>query len=177
MTDFSRLANMAEILSALIVVGGIVFAVLQMRQTRQQRRELAAIEVFRSYGSPRFAAAYRNVLHYPDGLTAEQLKQKYPDGEDCAMLICTTMENVGVMMYQRIVPAAVVSNLIGSSSSILWRKLEHWVEDFRTELDNPYTFEWFQWLALTLEGLQDDSSPPAYEAHTDWKPMNLSGEI
>jgi len=78
MTDLSRLANIAEILSAVIVVGGIIFAILQMRQTRQQRRELAAIELFRSFGSPAFADAYRNVLHYPDGLNAKQLKHEYP---------------------------------------------------------------------------------------------------
>ena len=53
------------------------------------------------------------------------------------MLISTTMENIGVMMFQRIVPAAVVSNLIGSSTFILWGKLEHWVEDLRAELDSP----------------------------------------
>ena len=111
MTDLSRLASMAEILSAVIVVGGIIFAVIQMRQTRQQRREMAAIELFRSFGSEAFTNAYRNVLRYPDGLNAKQLQQKYPDGDVNAMLICTTMENVGVMMYQRIVPSAVVSNL------------------------------------------------------------------
>ena len=91
MTDLSRLANMAEIFSAIIVVGGIIFAVLQMRQTRQQRREMAAIELFRSFGSPAFTDAYRKVLHYPDGLSAAELKQKYPDGDQSAMLISTTM--------------------------------------------------------------------------------------
>ena len=177
MTDFSRLANMAEIFSAIVVVGGIIFAVIQMRQIRQQRRELAAIELFRSFGSPAFADAYRNVLHYPDGLNAKQLKHEYPDGEQFAMMICTTMESVGVMMYQRIVPAAVVSNLIGSSTIILWRKLEVWVQDLRVELDSPFAFEWFQWLAMTLGELQDDSDVPAYEAYTEWEPLNLSSEI
>jgi len=177
MTDLSRLANMAEIFSAVVVVGGIIFAVIQMRQTRQQRRELAAIELFRSFGSPAFTDAYRNALHYPDGLTAKQLKQEYPDGEQNAMLISTTMENVGVMMYQRIVPSAVVNNLIGSSTVILWRKLEFWVADLRTELDNPFAFEWFQWLAMTLEDFQDDSDLPAYESQTEWTPSNLSSEI
>ncbi len=177
MTDLSRLANMAEILSAMIVVGGIIFAVIQMRQTRQQRRELAAIELFRSFGSPAFADAYQNVLHYPDGLNSEQLKQKYPDCEQCAMLICTTMESVGVMMYQRIVPSAVVNNLIGTSTIILWRKLHIWVDDLRDELENPFAFEWFQWLAMTLGDLQDDADLPAYEAHTEWVPSNLSSEI
>jgi hypothetical protein len=177
MTDFSRLANMAEIFSAIVVIGGIIFAVIQMRQTRQQRRELAAIELFRSFGSPAFADAYRNVLHYPDGLNAKQLKQEYPDGEQFAMMICTTLESVGVMMYQRIVPSAVVNNLIGSSTIILWRKLETWVQDLRIELDNPFAFEWFQWLAMTLSDLQNDSDRPAYEAHTEWQPLNLSSEI
>lgn len=177
MTDLSRLANMAEIFSAVIVVGGIIFAVIQMRQIRQQRRELAAIELFRSFGSASFADAYRNVLHYPDGLTAAQLKQEYPDGEQCAILICTTMENIGVMMYQRIVPTAVVNNLIGSSTVILWRKLEVWVADLRKELDSPFAFEWFQWLAMTLGELQDDTDLPAYESQTDWEPLNLSSEI
>ena len=177
MTDLSRLANMAEIFSAIIVIGGIIFAVIQMRQTRQQRRELAAIELFRSFGSPDFTNAYRNALRYPDGLTAKQLEQEFPGFEQCAMLISTTMENVGVMMYQRIVPSAVVNNLIGSSTIILWRKLECWVNDLRVELDNPFAFEWFQWLAITLEELQDDSDLPAYQAHTDWVPSNLSIEI
>jgi len=177
MTDLAQLSNVAEILSFIIVVGGIIFAVLQMRQTRQQRRELAAIELFRSFGSPAFAGAYQSILYYPDGLSAAQLKQKYPDGEQSAMLICTTLESVGVMMYQRIVPCAVVNNLIGSSTIILWKKLETWVADLRSELDNPFAFEWFQWLAMTLADLQDDSDLPAYEAHTDWEPSNLSGEI
>jgi hypothetical protein len=177
MTELSRLANMAEIFSAVVVVGGIIFAVIQMRQTRQQRRELAAIELFRSFGSPAFTDAYRNVLHFPDGLTAKQLKQDYPESEQCAMLISTTMENVGVMMYQRIVPSAVVNNLIGSSTVILWRKLECWVDDLRAELDDPFAFEWFQWLAMKLSELQDDSDLPAYESQSDWTPSNLSSEI
>jgi hypothetical protein len=177
MTDLSRLANMAEIFSAIIVIGGIIFAVIQMRQTRQQRRELAAIELFRSFGSPAFNDAYRKVLRYPDGLTMKQLQEDYPDGEQSAMLICTTMENVGVMMYQRIVPSAVVNNLIGSSTAILWQKLEFWVSDLRTELDTPFAFEWFQWLAMKLKDLQDDSDLPAYQSQTEWTPSNLSSEL
>lgn len=177
MSDLSRLANMAEIFSAVIVIGGIIFAVIQMRQTRQQRREMAAIELFRSYGSPKFADAYRKVLHYPNGLSGPQLRSEYADGDRCAMLICSTMENIGVMMYQRIVPAAVVSNLIGSSTIILWKKLEPWIEDLRREIDNPYAFEWFQWLATKLDELHDDTDLPAYKAYADWQPSNLSNEL
>ena len=177
MTELDRLANMAEILSAIIVVGGIVFAVLQMRQTRQQRRELAAIELFRSFGNPQFTEAYHNVLHFPDDLTADELKRRFPDGEQCAMLISTTMENIGVMMYQRIVPSAVVANLIGTSTIIMWKKLRLWAEDLRHELDAPNAFEWFQWLAERMQEFHDDDSKPAYDAYRDWKPSNRSSEL
>ena len=95
MDDLSRLANMAEIFSAIVVVGGIMFAIIQMRQTRQQRRELAAIELFRSFSRSAFTNAYQKVLHYPDGLNAEQMIEHDANCEEYAMIICTTMENVG----------------------------------------------------------------------------------
>lgn len=71
MTELSRLADMAEILGVLVVVGGLIFAVLQMRNIRQQRRELAAIELFRSFGNPEFNKAYEKVMKLPDGLREE----------------------------------------------------------------------------------------------------------
>lgn len=58
MDELATLANMAEIFGVIIVIGGLFFAVLQMRQIRQQRREFAAIELFRFFGNPKFTEAY-----------------------------------------------------------------------------------------------------------------------
>ena len=107
MNDLSRLADMAEIIGAAVVVGGIFFALVQMRNLRQQRRELAAIELFRFFGSPQFSHAYREILRLPEGLGIKELREHAPEAESCAMIISTTMENIGVMMYQRIVPSVV----------------------------------------------------------------------
>ena len=124
MNDLSSVADLAEIIGVIIVVGGLFFALIQMRQTRQQRRELAAIELFRFFGNPRFTAAYKMIMHLPDGMSAEDIRMKQRDLDDAAMLISATMENIGVMTFQRIVPFTVVNNLIGASVVILWRKLE-----------------------------------------------------
>ena len=177
MNDLSRLADMAEILGALIVIGGVFFAVLQMRQLRQQRREMAAIEFFRFFGSPEFAGAYQCVLKFPDGLSMADIRSKHADAEACAMMICTTMENIGVMVHQRILPSIVVKNLMGTSTGILWRKLELYIRDLRTQLNHPGMFEWFEWLADMLDRLEDDASPPAYEAYKDWRPSRRTHEI
>lgn len=177
MTDLSHLANMAEILGAIVVIGGVFFAIMQMRSLRQQRRELAAIELFRSFGNANFNKAYETILAMPEGLSRSELNSRAPEVSGCAMLICTTMENIGVMTYQRIVPFQVVRNLIGTSSVLLWRRLEKWVFELREDLGNPDAFEWFQWLADKLEEYREPGSGPAYESHTDWEPNSLSSEI
>ncbi len=177
MNDLSRLADMAEILGALVVVGGLIFAIMQMRNIRQQRRELAAIELFRFFGNPDFNRAYERILKLPDGLTTEEIEIRQLGLEKCAMQISTTMENIGVMTHQRIVPYIVVKNLMGASAVILWKKLEHWVYDLREEVGNEEAFEWFQWLAELLEELSDPNEKPAFVAHKSWRPARLTNEI
>jgi hypothetical protein len=177
MNNLTTLANMAEILGVIIVVGGLFFAMMQMRQTRQQRRELAAIELFRFYGNPKFTEAYQMVLNLPDDLSAEDIRTKQANLDAAAMLISSTMESIGVMTFQRIVPFVIVNNLIGSSVIILWRKLENWAVALRDELGDEAAFEWFQWLAERLEDYQPRNPHPAYETHKDWMPAHLRGEL
>ena len=177
MNDLAKLANMAEILGVIIVVGGLFFAVLQMRHLRQQRRELAAIELFRFFGNARFTRAYKTLLHLPDGMSAEDMRTTKPNLEEAAMLVSSTMENIGVMTFQRIVPFIVVNNLVGSSVIILWRKLENWIVALRNELGDEAAFEWFQWLAERLEDYQPRYPDPAYVTHKDWMPAHLRHEI
>ena len=177
MTDLSRLANIAEIVGVIIVVGGLFFALLQMRQIRQQRRELAAIELFRFFGNPQFTAAYKTILRLPDGLTADDIRGGEAGLEDAAVLIAATMENIGVMTYQRIVPFTVVNNLMGASTPLLWRKLEHWAIALREEQESPAAFEWFQWLAERLQQYHSFDPDPAYVAQKDWMPSHLRHDI
>ena len=177
MDNLSGLANIAEIIGAIIVVGGLIFAVLQMRQTRQQRRELAAIELFRFFGNPKFTAAYKTMLRMPEGLSAEDIENDDSGLEEAAMLISATMENIGVMTFQRIVPYMVVYHLIGASCPALWRKLAPWIEMLREEQNEPAVMEWFQWLAERLEDNDSDDVDPAYVAHKAWEPVNLTNKI
>jgi len=177
MDNLTILANMAEILGVIIVVGGLYFAVLQIRQFRQQRRELAAIELFRFFGNPRFTKAYQTILRLPEGLTAEDIRSSELQLEDAAMLVSSTMENIGVMTFHRIVPFTIVNHLIGNSVVVLWRKLERWVVVLRGEIGNDAAFEWFQWLAERLEEYEVYDPLPAHIAHRGWLPAHLRNEL
>ena len=177
MNDLAKLANIAEILGVLIVIGGLFFALLQMRMIRQQRRELAAIEMFRFFGNPQFTTAYKMILRLPDGTTVDDIRNADPEVENAAVLIAATMENIGVMTYQRIVPFVVVNNLMGASTPLLWRKLEHWARALREEQGSAEAFEWFQWLAERLQDYHKHDPEPAYLAHKDWMPAHLSKKL
>ena len=146
MNDLPTLANIAEIVGVIIVIGGLIFAMLQMRQLRQQRREFAAIELFRFYGNPAFAEAYQAVLRMPDQMSAEDIKLHAANLEHAAMLISTTMENIGVMTYQRIVPFQVVNSLLGRRTILLWSKRDIWVTAMREDLGLPMAFASLQWI-------------------------------
>ena len=74
--SLATLANLAEILGAIVVIGGVVFAVIQIRQFRRQRLEVAAIELVRSFQSPEFTRAFTLVLELPVGLSAAELRQR-----------------------------------------------------------------------------------------------------
>ena len=177
MNDLARQANIAEIVGVIVVVGGLFFALLQMRQIRQQRRELAAIKLFRFFGNPQFTAAYKTILRLPDGLTADDIRAGEAGLEDAAVPISATMENIGVMTYQRIVPFTVVNNLMGASAPLLWHKLEKWAVTLREEQGSPEAFEWFQWPVERLEDYHAFDPDPAYVAHKDWMPSHLRHHI
>ena len=62
--DLQNVANMAEILGALLVVAGVIFAVIEIRHFRQQRQEAAAMEIMRSFQSPDFTQGLRLVMDF-----------------------------------------------------------------------------------------------------------------
>ena len=69
MFTLQTLANLAEILGGAAVVGGVIFAVWQIRQYREQRRDVAAIEIVRSLQSREFIEAFRLLSQVPDGVS------------------------------------------------------------------------------------------------------------
>jgi hypothetical protein len=171
MRDLALLANLAEILGAIIVVAGVVFAVIQIRLFRRQRLETAAIEVLRSWQSPEFTRAFCVIPQLTDGISAAKLRAQSPECESLAMIIGNTFQSFGVMVYRRIVPLALVDELLGGAVVLLWRKLATWLVDSRKEQSRETVYEWFQWLAERLQEQPGfDMLEGAHVKHRDWAP-------
>ena len=65
--DLQLLANLAEIFGVVLVVAGVVFGLLEVRNYREQRQEVAAMEIMRTFQSPEFTRALRLIMDLENG--------------------------------------------------------------------------------------------------------------
>lgn len=173
MTDLSTLADLADILSGGAVVGGAVFAVIQLREYRRQRRENAAAELVRSFYNPEFARSVRLIRLLPDGCTGAELRAKGAEYEEAGILVSFAFESIGLLVFRGVTPFSIVEELTGGLAVLMWRKLEPWQRDMRAEGAQESWAEWFQWLAeRLLESARAGGKTPAHEAYSDWRPTS-----
>ncbi len=173
--DLSTLADLAEVIGAAIVIGGVAFAFVQLAQFRRQRRDMMALELARSFGTPEFAHAIRLVLSLPSGITAAQLRAMDSRYEDAAMLVSLTFESVGIMVRRRITTLDIVWELMGGVVVAAWEKLSVWAGDVRREQGFEKFDEWTEWLSDQMKRHKDPGHEPAYRQHRDWRPGRFAG--
>jgi hypothetical protein len=170
MKDLATLANLAEVFSALLVVGGLVFAAVQMLDYRRQRRETAAIELLRSFQNPEFSRSLRAVLLLPRGVSKGEMGEHSSGVHDAIMVVVFTFESIGVMVFRKIVPLEMVNQLLGGVCVESWARLNQYTKDYRAESGRKTMSEWFQWLAERLaEHHARYGRPPAYEQYQRWR--------
>lgn len=171
--NLDTLANIAEILGASTIVGGVVFALLQINQMRRQRRDAAAIAFIDSVQNGEFARAYLRVLQLPDDISFAELREREPKYEEAAIFLATNFETVGLMVYRDLVDFEIVRDLIGDAVVAIWRKLRRWTFEMREQQHRDTVFDWFEWLAGKLE---DDNVEEAHQAvfvrRRKWRPSS-----
>ena len=89
--DLITIVNIAEIFGAIVVVSGVVFGIIQIRQYQQQRQEVAAVQLVNSFQNPEFNKALRKVWSLPDNATIKELRQQGEEWEEAAYLCGTVV--------------------------------------------------------------------------------------
>ncbi len=165
------LANIAEIFGALLVITGLFFGLMEVRHYRQQRQETASMEIMRAFQSHEFTKALRLVMDFEQECRRCREETIPQELKDAAMLVSTTLEAVGLMVFQRIVPFRLVQQLMGGTIQAHWRVLRPHTEWLRGKLSRPSIHEWFQWLAERLDEYPEyRDEEGAYSKYGDWKP-------
>jgi hypothetical protein len=168
--DLYTLSLVGQFLAGVSVLAAVVFGFTQIRQYRQQRRDMIAVELVRSIQNSEWAHAFRLVYSLPDEIRAAELRAKGSEVEDAAYHIGVSFESIGLLVFRGHIPIDVFEELVGGVTITLWRKLRGWAGDVRAEEDEKQLLEWFQWLAEQMEVRGRKERRPVYEQHRDWMP-------
>ena len=165
----TELANLAEVLGGITIIGGALFGLYQLSEIRKQRRDLVASDLMKTFYSPELSRAVALIRSLPDDASAQMVRDLGPEGEEAAVQITTIFETMGVLVYERIAPFSLVEELAGGMITVMYRKTEAWQQAVRAEQNQPSWAEWFQWLAEQLSRRVNDTEP-AYSKYRDWRP-------
>jgi hypothetical protein len=162
----------AEVISALALIGGIIFAVVQLSHMRAARRREAALELLHSFQTPAFSQALLIIWNLPIGLGKEELEERL--GEDMGLVVSlmATWESIGALVFRRELDFSMVDEFFSGPITVSWRALEQYVREQRERIGRATAAEWFQWLAEQIVEHESSAPPvPAYEAHRNWRPQ------
>lgn len=166
------LATIANVATALTVITGVGFGLVEAQRSRRARQERAAFAAVQAILTPEWMKSMVVVHSIPDGSSALAIEA---DARvlDSAHVVGVILEGLGYSVYARVVPLRVVGDLVGGTVRLAWRKLRPYVEEERRRSGSQKTFEWFQWLAAQLDRYSPGKTSlqvGAHEAYRDWKP-------
>lgn len=167
--DLSTIANVA---TALTVITGVAFGLVEAQRSRRARQERAAYAAVQALLSPEWMRSMITVHNIPDNSSAADIERN-ADVVHAANSVGVTLEGIGYSVYARIVPLRVVADLVGGTVRLAWRKLRPYIEEERRRTGSQKTFEWFQWLAVQMEKHSPGKTNleiGAHEAYRNWKP-------
>ena len=157
--SIEHLANIAEIAGGIMIVGGAIFGMIQLRELKQQRTNAIASDLMKTFYSTDLSNAVSMLHELPDGASISEIRAKGPEYERAAVLVSTTFETMGLLVFEGIAPYRLVQQLAGGMIVSMWHKLQRWMEDLRVEQSQPSWAEWFQWLALQMEETKEETAP------------------
>ena len=166
MVDLNQLADLA---TALAVVIGVVFGLIQLRQAISARRDLAAVDIVRTIQTQEVRRAVERILKLPDDADPKLIR------EDAALLqaalaVDSACEMWGCMVYENVVDQRMLDRMVGGMIRATWRRLRRWIEAERIASRMPNVGEWWQWLYERLEADPDTSK--AKGAHVAYRGLS-----
>lgn len=160
------IASVVNVVSALAIVIGVGFALLEVRQSNRDRRASSAFDIVRTVQTQEVRLAIQRVLRLPENADPEAIRSD-PELLEAALAVDSACEMWGSMVYEGVVDQHMLDRMVGGWVRGTWNRLGRWVKAERDDLDNPNVGEWWQWL---YERLADDPDPgKALGAHVTYR--------
>ena len=165
-----ELSLLLDLITAVAVVLGILFGLLQLRHYHMSREQEADLFLLNSFQTGEFFQGLHIIQELPNELTKSEIEDRVGDEIRLVYLVMSTWDSIGILVFKHEVSIDMVVDAYSGSIVISWQRLKTYVADLREDLQRQTSFEWFQWLAeRTLERENDQPPTPAHLAYRDWE--------
>ncbi len=161
-------ANIAEVIGMLTIVSGLLFGVFQLRAYRINQRNAVATSLASTFYNSEFSRAIILLQKLPDGASADEVMTS-PELEQAAVVVCTSFETMGLLVYRKIAQFDLVMDLAGGVSASMHRKLKNWIDAKREQQNQPSWAEWFEWMAKLADTYKDEHTLTKRQV-ANWRP-------
>jgi hypothetical protein len=168
MSNLEIYVGIAEIIAAIAIVSGGLFAVVQLVEFRKQRQCQVAADLCRPFTEPELAKAIVLLTSLPDGLSLKEFQELDRSYLEAAQVVGMMFESMGIMVQKNIASFQIVQELAGGLLLMLWRKIEHQIKGTRIEQGNPRFGEWVEWLVNKVSENESEMTP-AFEMYATSK--------
>jgi hypothetical protein len=165
---FDTLILIAETVGVITILTGLIFGWLHIRHLREQHDGQIATNLMKTFYNSDLAHAVAILRTLPDGISAEELRNKGAEYEAAAMIVSATFETMGLLVFRKVASFDLVVDLAGGMVKVMARKLSSWINTTREEQQQPSYAEWFEWLALQVQTVKAEDEP-AYVRYKNWK--------
>ena len=150
----SNLFIAVEVVTAVAVVIGIVFGLIQLRQATRNRRDYAAVDIVRTVQTQEVRTSVRLIFNLPENADPETIRCD-PELLAAALSVDSACEMWGCMVFEGVVDHLLLDRMVGGWVRGTWTRLRVWVESERELTNNVNIGEWWQWLYELLEADPD----------------------
>jgi hypothetical protein len=165
-----ELSVILDVITAVAVILGILFGLLQLRHYHLARKREATLFLLNSFQTGEFLQGIWIIHKLPNELTKSEIEDRLREEIRFIYLVMSTWESIGILVFNHEIPIDIVVDAYGTSIIISWQRLEKYVTDLRTGLQRETPFGWFQWLAERMIDREKAEPPiPAHLAYRDWK--------
>lgn len=164
------LKEILDLLPAIAIVSGLIFAGLELRQFRQLRERDTALHLYKTFQTPEMVKARRVVFHIPDGLSKQEIVKHVGSRLEDVYYMIQSMEGMGTLVMKREFRLQMVEDFFSGLILISWKKLKRFIEDERTEMGRQTIGEWFQWMAERIQERENKTATiPGYIEYKNWR--------
>lgn len=167
--SLETLASLAEVIGMFTIVTGLIFGVFQLRAYKTNQRNSVATSLASTFYNSEFARSLVKLQKFADGASAEEIINAGPEYEQAAVVVCTSFETMGLLVFRKIAQFDLVMDLAGGVSASMYRKLRNWIEHKRTTQNQPSWAEWFEWMARLAETYKDEHKLTKRQV-ANWRP-------